>query len=151
MSETNRGCSEQVKLGITTFILMIRIFRLLFIEFSQILQSFECTQHVSAATHIACSRRSNSRGREKNSQRTKKKRETKGGKGERREEGGRGKGVPLLSPSPLYQVYNLTRSPLTANWIDWYRNRHGGAGFHAIRSLQHRLQTFDYKSIFSKK
>ena len=69
--ETNRGCSELVKLGITTFILMIRIFRLLFIEFSQILQSFECTQHVSAATHLACSRRSNSRAREKNSRRIK--------------------------------------------------------------------------------
>ena len=44
LSETNHGCLELVKLGITTFILMIRIFRLLFIEFSQILQSFECTR-----------------------------------------------------------------------------------------------------------
>ena len=57
LTTTNRGCLELVKLGITTFILMIRIFRLLFIEFSQILQSFKCTQHVSAVTHIACSRR----------------------------------------------------------------------------------------------
>ena len=100
-SETNRGCSEQVKLGITTFISMIRIFRLLFIEFSQILQSFECTQHVSAATHIACSRRSNSRGREKNSQRTKKKGRLKGKRGRegRKEEGGRE--VPC-SPPPRF-------------------------------------------------
>ena len=57
LTTTNRGCLELVKLGITTFILMIRIFRLHFIEFSQILQSLKCTQHVSAVTLIACSRR----------------------------------------------------------------------------------------------
>ena len=87
--ETNRGCSELVNLGITTFILMIRIFRLLSIEFSQILQSFECTQHVSAATHIACSRRSNSRGGREKFTKNKKEGRLEGERGRqgRKEEG----------------------------------------------------------------
>ena len=100
--ETNRGCSELVNLGITSSILTIRIFRLLFTEFSQILQSFECTQHVSATTHIACSRRSNSRGREKNSQRIKKEGRLEGERGRegRKEEGGRE--FPCSPPPPSF-------------------------------------------------
>ena len=117
LSETNRGCLELVKLGITTFILMIRIFRLFFIEFSKILQSFECTQYVSAATHVACSRRSNSRAREKNSRRIKKEGRLEG---ERGREGRKGEGTSLAlsppppPPPPVLPVYNLTRSPITA-------------------------------------
>ena len=56
---------------------------------------------------VACSRRSDSRAREKNSRRKKKRGMNRGGKGER-----------VLSPPPLFPpvfpVYNLTRSPLTA-------------------------------------
>ena len=52
------------------------------------------------------SRRSNSRAREKNSRRIKKEGRLEG------EKGGRRKGLPLLSPSPLpvFPVYNLTPS-----------------------------------------
>ena len=56
---------------------------------------------------VACSRHSNSRAREKNSRRKKKRGMNRGGKGKR-----------VLSPPPpfppVFPAYNLTRSPLTA-------------------------------------
>ena len=54
---------------------------------------------------LACSRRSDSRAREKNSRRK---------KNEGRLEGERGKEGCRSRPHPVFPVYNLTRSPLTA-------------------------------------
>ena len=75
-----------------------------------LLSSARFYNHSSARnTHVACSRRSNSRAREKNSRRIKKEgrlegergREGRKGKGGRgKGEGGRGKGLSLLSPPP---------------------------------------------------
>ena len=54
---------------------------------------------------LACSGRSDSRAREKNSRRKKKRGETRGGKGER---------TAFRPPPPVFPVYNLTRSLLTS-------------------------------------
>ena len=60
---------------------------------------------------VACSRRSDSRAREKNSRGKPKKKKDEG-----RLEGERGFRFPRFPPRPppVFPVYNLTRSPLTA-------------------------------------
>ena len=67
-------------------------------------------------SQLACSRRSDSRAREKNSRRKQKRGETRGRRGERTRSRSLALAPPPVLPPPLpvFPVYNLTRSPFTA-------------------------------------